>query len=191
MNLLYTHINARVNISEGEFKKIFQYFEELKLKKNELIIRPNQMINFKFFVLKGCLRSYFIDLDGNEHTIQFAIEDWWIGDYPAYFTGNRSTLNVECIEDCTVLKVKKENWEQLYKEIPKLESYARIQLERGLASTHQKNIDNHIMNTQERYVKFITSYPQIEQRIKNYHIASYLGITPESLSRIRKTITSH
>ena len=191
MNLLYKHINSRVSLSEDEFKVICRQFEELKFSKNELIIKSNQMVDFKFFVLKGCLRSYFIDLDGNEHTVQFAIEDWWIGDYPAYFTGNRSTLNVECIEDCTLLKVKKENWEQLYREIPKLESYARIQLERGLASTHQKNIDSHTMNTKEKYEHFVASYPQLVQRIKNYHIASYLGITPESLSRIRKDILTH
>jgi CRP-like cAMP-binding protein len=188
MNLLYKHINSRINLSEDEFKLIFRQFEELKFSKNELIIKSNQMVDFKFFVLKGCLRSYFIDIDGNEHTVQFAIEDWWIGDYPAYFTGKRSTLNVECIEDCTLLKVKKENWEQLYKEIPKLESYARIQLERGLASTHQKNIDSHTMSTKEKYEHFVASFPKLEQRIKNYHIASYLGITPERLSRIRKSI---
>lgn len=188
MNLLFKHINARVNISEDEFAVIYRQFEKLEFSKKERIIKPNQIVDFKFFVLKGCLRSYFIDLDGNERTVQFAIEDWWIGDYSAYFTGNRSTLNVECIEDCTLLRVKKENWERLFKEIPKLESYARIQLERGLAANHQRDINNHTMSTREKYEEFITSYPKIEQRIKNYHIASYLGITPESLSRIRKSI---
>jgi len=188
MNLLFKHISSRINLSDDEFVIILQQFEELKFSKNELIIKPNQMVDYKFFVLKGCLRSYFVDLSGIEHTVQFAIEDWWIGDYPAYFTGKKSILNIECLEDCTLLKVKKENWEQLYKEIPKLESYARIQLERGLASTHQKNINNHTMSTREKYEKFISSYPKLEQRIKNYHIASYLGITPESLSRIRKSI---
>ena len=188
MNLLFEHLSSRINLSEDEFEIISQQFEELKFSKNELIIKPNQMVDFKFFVLKGCLRSYFIDLSGIERTVQFAIEDWWIGDYPAYFTGNKSTLNIECLEDCTLLKVKKENWEQLYKEIPKLESYARIQLERGLASTHQKNINNHTMNTREKYEEFIASNPKLQQRIKNYHIASYLGITPESLSRLRRSI---
>ena len=188
MNLLYKHINSRVNISEEEFKKIFLYFEELNFSKNELIIKPNQTVDYKFYVLKGCLRSYFIDLSGIEHTVQFAIEDWWIGDYPAYFTGKKSTLNVECLENCTLLRIKKSNWDRLYKEIPKLETYARIQLERGLASTHQKNIDSHRMSTKEKYEYFVDSFPQLEQRIKNYHIASYLGITPERLSRIRKSL---
>ena len=186
MNLLFKHINARVNISEEEFEHIFQHFEELNFSRNEHIIKPNRIVDYKFYVLKGCLRSYFIDLLGKDHTVQFAIEDWWIGDYPAYFTGKKSTLNVECLEDCTLLRIKKENWDRLYKEVPKLETYARIQLERGLATTHQKNIDSHTMSTKDRYEQFITSFPQLEQRIKNYHIASYLGITPESLSRIRK-----
>ena len=188
MNLLYQHINTRVEISEEEFDTIFKHFEQLNFTKNELIIKPNQIIDYKFFVLKGCLRSYFIDISGIEHTVQFAIEDWWIGDYTAYFTGKTSILNVECLEDCTLLRVKKEEWDRLYKEIPKLETYARIQLERGLAATHQKNIDNHRMSTKEKYEHFVASFPQLEQRIKNYHIASYLGITPERLSRIRKSL---
>ena len=188
MNLLYEHINSRISISPEEFEAIFQEFEELVFLKNDHVIRPNQTVDHKFFVLKGCLRSYFIDLTGIEHTVQFAIEDWWIGDYPAYFSGKQSTLYVECLEDCTLLRVKKESWDRLYKEIPKLETYSRIQLERGLASTHQKNIDRHTMSTKELYEQFVASFPQLEQRIKNYHIASYLGITPESLSRIRKRI---
>ena len=190
MNLLYKHINGRVKISEEEFEKIFQHFEELNFSKNDLIIKPNKKVDYKFYVLKGCLRSYFIDLEDIEHTVQFAVEDWWIGDYPAYFSGNKSTLNVECLEDCTLLRIKKADWEKLYKEIPKLESYARIQLERGLASTHQKHINSYTMSTKAKYEHFIASYPQFAQRVKNYHIASYLGITPESLSRIRKSILS-
>ena len=188
MNLFYEHINARVDITKKEFEIIFQHFEEISFSKNDLIIKPDQQVDYKFYVLDGCLRSYFIDVSGIEHTVQFAIEDWWIGDYPAYFTGKKSTLNVECLEDCTLLKVTKEKWEKLYKEIPKLETYARIQLERGLASTHQKNIDEHTMSTQEKYEQFVSSFPELEQRIKNYHIASYLGITPERLSRIRKSL---
>lgn len=188
MNLLYKHINSRVDISEEEFEKIFEYFEKMKFSKNELIIKTNQTVDYKFYVIKGCLRSYFIDLSGIEHTVQFALEDWWIGDYPAYFTGKKLTLNVECLEDCTLLMVKKEKWDNLYKEIPKLKTYARIQLERGLASTHQKNIDSHTMNIKEKYEHFVASFSQLEQRIKNYHIASYLGITPERLSRIRKSL---
>ena len=145
-------------------------------------------MDYKFYVLKGCLRSYFVDLSGIEHTVQFAIEDWWIGDYPAYFTGKKSTLNVECLEDCTLLKVRKEHWDHLYREVPKLETFSRIQLERGLASTHKKNIDSYTMSTAAKYEQFVANFPELEQRVKNYHIASYLGIKPESLSRIRRKI---
>ena len=190
MNVLFEHINSRVNITVQEFEKIIQYFEELNFSKNELIIQPNQKVDYKFYVVRGCLRSYFIDLSGVEHTINFAVEDWWIGDYTAYFTGKKSTLYVECLEDCTLLKVKKEYWDRLYREIPKLESYSRIQLEKGLASTHQKNIDSHTLSTKEKYEQFVSSFPHLVQRIKNYHIASYLGISPERLSRIRKSIIS-
>ena len=123
---------------------------------------------------------------GKEHTVQFAIENWWIGDYTSYFEGGKSILYIECIEDCHLLKIDKHIWESLYHEIPKLETYTRINLERSFASNQKKTINNLSLSAKERYSIFRSTYPNIERRVKNYQIASYLGIAPESLSRVRK-----
>ena len=186
MELLFDHINSRIKISPSEFEIISLNIKERRFKKKELIIEPGIIATFHFFVLKGALRSYFIDDMGKEHTVQFAIESWWIGDYTSYFEGWKSILYIECIEDCHLLKIDKYIWDSLYHDIPKLETYTRINLERSFAYSQKKTINNLSLSAKERYSNFLTAYPNIEQRVKNYHIASYLGITPESLSRLRK-----
>lgn len=186
MKRLFDHINSRINISENEFDIIIQKISEYEFKKSEIIIKPGQLTGFHFFVLRGCLRSFFIDSDGKEHTAAFAIEDWFIGDYVSYFEGEKSILYVECIEDCHLVRIDKHIWESLYSGIPQLETYTRINLERSFTAAQRKTINNLSFNAKERYLSFRSTYPDIEQRVKNYHIASYLGITPESLSRVRR-----
>ncbi|MDB4286005.1 Crp/Fnr family transcriptional regulator [bacterium] len=186
MNRLFDHINSRINISKSEFDVVSQKLREVKFKKKEIIIRPNQLAPFHFFVLNGCLRSYFIDSTGKEHTVSFAIEDWFIGDYISYFGGEKSILYVQCIEDCHLVRIDKDVWESLYHEIPQIESYTRINLERSFGASQRKTINNLSLSAKQRYSNFRITYLDIEQRVKNYHIASYLGIARESLSRVRK-----
>ena len=185
MKELFNHINSRINITENEFAPVVQRLKELNFSKNEIILRPNHLSAFHFFVRKGCLRSFFIDDSGKEHTISFAIENWFIGDYVSYFFNEKSRLFIECLEDSSLLKIEKHIWEDLYSEIPQLETYTRINLELSFAVNQKKTIGNLSLNSKERYSTFRTTYPNIEQRVKNYHIASYLGITPETLSRVR------
>ena len=185
MKEFFEHINSRINISEKEFALISQKLRELNFSKNEIILKPNRLSKFHFFVLKGCLRSFFIDNSGKEHTISFAIENWFIGDYISYFGNEVSRLYVECLEDSSLLKIEKHIWEDLYSEIPQLETYTRINLELNFAVNQKKTLGDLSLNSKERYSIFRTTYPNIEQRVKNYHIASYLGITPETLSRVR------
>ena len=185
MKELFDHINSRINITEEKFELISQRLNELNFHKNEIILKPNQLSAFHFFVRKGCLRSFFIDDSGKEHTISFAIENWFIGDYISYFGNEVSRLYIECLEDCSLLKIEKHIWEDLHFEIPQLETYTRINLELNFAVNQKKALGDLSLNSKERYTIFCTTYPNIEQRVKNYHIASYLGITPETLSRIR------
>lgn len=185
MNRFFDHINSRTAISNEEFETIMKLVRVVEFKKKEFIIRPKQLIAHHFFVLHGCLRSFFMDTSGKENTDTFAVEDWYIGDYTSYFLGEQTTLFVECLEDCQLIRIDKENWESLYHKIPNLETYTRINLERSLAATQRKTINNLTLSAKERYLHFRKTYPNLEQRVKNYHIASYLGIAPESLSRVR------
>ncbi|HAS40456.1 MAG TPA: hypothetical protein DCS93_08255 [Microscillaceae bacterium] len=186
MHPLLTHITEQIAITETEFAQSLHYFEQAHFKRKALVIKANELVAKQFFVVKGCLRSYLLDDQEREHTVQFAIENWWVSDFTAYFTGAQSILQVECLEDCELLSIHKSALEQLYKEVPTLEKFFRRKLENAFVSFQKRIISNLYKSAEERYREFIANYPNIEQRVRNYQIASYLGITPESLSRIRK-----
>ena len=131
-----------------------------------------------------------MDSHGKEHTVQFGIDEWWISDYTAYFSSSKSIMNIEVIKDATLFKLSHSDKEYLYAQIPKIESFFRKKLERAFTALQRRILRNLSQSASERYVNFITSYPSIEKNVKNYHIASYLGITSESLSRIRKELSN-
>jgi CRP-like cAMP-binding protein len=177
-----------LSLSKKERIRIENKFEQLNLKKGELLLKANDIVNHQYYVGNGCLRTFFMDKHAKEHTLQFAIKDWWISDYTSYFTNTKSILSIECIQHATIYKISKENIENLYLEIPKLETFFRKKLEGAFASFQKRILSSLSQSAKERYASFTQTYPNIEQQVKNYHIASYLGITTESLSRIRKEI---
>ena len=185
MHPLHQHIRNRIILSEEEFGNLLALFKSVRFPRKYLLIRPGQEIHHQYFVERGCLRTFLIDQSGKEHTVQFAIENWWTSDYIAYYTGERSVLHVECIEDCELLQVRRSDLMDFFKSSPTLESFFRAQLESAFVAFQKRILSNLYMSAEERYSVFLQSYPNIEQRVKNYQIASYLGITPESLSRLR------
>jgi CRP-like cAMP-binding protein len=178
-----------VTFSETELEIVESKFQKLTVEKGDTILSAGQLVPYQYYVHTGCLRTFFIDASGKEHTIQFAINDWWISDYTAFFTGGRSILFIECVNDATIYKISKESMEQLYLEVPSIETFFRIKMERFFASFQLRILSDLALSAKEKYKKFIDTYPNIEKNIKNYHIASYLGITTESLSRVRKDLT--
>lgn len=180
------NIFSNAELSEEQLAIIENRLKYVSVDKGELLLRESQPVPNQYYVLKGCLRTYHIDNTGKEHTIQFAINDWWISDYTAFFTGGVSSLNIECIQDAELVVLSRESMEKLYTEVPAVETYFRIKMERFFASFQKRILSNLSSTAKERYIGFINTYPNIEALVKNYHIASYLGITTESLSRIRK-----
>ena len=189
-NSIITEIFKEHTFTEEEKDFILPKFKKVELKKGAIILQENEVVFYQYFVLDGCLRTYFIDERGKEYTLQFAINDWWISDYTAFFSTTKAILNIECIKEATLYKVSRENMEDLYQTFPQLERLFRKKLENAFASFQKRILSNLSQSAQERYLNFMERYPNIEQHIKNYHIASYLGITTESLSRIRKRIAS-
>lgn len=175
-------------ISDEEIISIQGGFKKVTFKKGAVVLRNNEDVMYQYYVLSGCLRAFFIDNKGKEHTVQFAVNDWWISDYIGYFSETKSVLTIACIEDAILLRVSKKNIEQTYDQIPKIERFFRKKMERSFVSFQKRIIANLSQSAKERYQNFIKTYPNIEQHVKNYHIASFLGITTESLSRIRKEI---
>lgn len=181
-------IFKELELTSQEIQYLKDSFTKETFKKGSIILQNGDKVKEQYYVLKGCLRTFFIDENGKEHTIQFAINDWWISDYIGYFSETNSVLTIECIEDAVLLKVAKENVEKTYNQIPKIERFFRKKMERSFVSFQKRILANLSQSAKERYQSFIRTYPNIEKHVKNYHIASYLGITTESLSRIRKEI---
>jgi CRP-like cAMP-binding protein len=185
---IVTEIFKDTSFSKKEIIFIESIFQKTTLKKGDLLLNPNAFINNQYYISEGCLRAYFVGKDAKEHTVQFAIKDWWISDYTAYFTEEKSIMSIECIQDAIIYKVSKKNMECLYATIPRLETFFRKKLEKAFASFQKRILVYLSQPAIERYRIFISKYPNIEQSVKNYHIASYLGVTTESLSRIRKIL---
>ncbi|MBL4745677.1 MAG: Crp/Fnr family transcriptional regulator [Flavobacteriaceae bacterium] len=188
-NAIVTAIFNGISFSSEEESLIASKLEKISLKKGHLLLKAGKTVHHQYYVATGCLRTYFIDNSGKEHTVQFAIKDWWISDYTAFFSTEKAILNIESIQEATLYEISKENMDILFREVPVLESFFRKKMERAFANFQKRILANLAQPAKERYVSFLKMYPTIEQRVKNYHIASYLGITTESLSRIRKVLT--
>lgn len=186
MHELQQHILKKITLTEQEFQGVLGHFESIEPKKGSRLVSHGTIVQHQYFVVKGCLRTFMIDPSGKEHTIQFAIENWWVSDYISYYKGVRSFLTVECLEDCKLLKVGKDDLSRLFDQLPQIERFFRKQLENAFVAFQMRILSGLHQTAQKRYDDFVKSYPDLEKRVKNYQIASYLGITPESLSRLRK-----
>lgn len=188
-NSIISEIFKDISFSKKEENLIENKLKKLNLKKGVTILKADDKVISQYYVYSGCLRTYYIDKSGKEHTLQFAINDWWISDYTAFFTTTKAIMYIETIEESTIYHISKKSMENLFIEIPQLETFFRKKMEKAFASFQKRILASLAQPAKERYVSFISSYPNIEQSVKNYHIASYLGITTETLSRIRKKIS--
>ena len=182
INKIKTHLH--LSLEAEEF--IYSISKEKTLSKGEVLIEQDQIVNKTFFVISGCLRSYCIDKNGKEHTLLFAIKDWWISDYIAIHNNEQATLTVECLSESKVIEFNAKELDGIHARFPEFESYQRHNLERHVVSLHKRILNQLQLSAVERYDLFLNQYPDIEQHTRNFHIASYLGITQQSLSRIRK-----
>jgi len=153
--------------------------------KGAVLIREGQNVNKIYFVTDGCLRSYCVDRNGKEHTLQFAVKNWWISDYIAIHNNEAASLTIECLKESTVIEFNAKKLDDMLRLFPEYEPFQRNLLERHMVSLHKRILNQLQLTALERYDLFLEHYPDIEQYTRNYHIASYLGITQESLSRIR------
>lgn len=190
-NTIISEIFKDISFSENEVAFIKSSLKKIELKKGTVLLKADEVVDSQFYVHKGCLRTYFIDSSGKEHTLQFAINDWWISDYTAFFSASKAIMHIEALQQATIYKISKNDMDVLFRATPQLETFFRKKMERAFASFQKRILASLAQSAKERYISFVRSYPNIEQTVKNYHIASYLGITTESLSRIRKEIANN
>ncbi len=188
--LFIDHLNSRVQFSQAQIDEIIKNSRIHSYKKGQIILNQGDKNTHNMYVLTGALKTYHTDKDGNEHVVAFAIEDWWTGDLTSFISQKPSDYSVECLEECQVIKFSSQNMNRLMDEIPAFERFFRLLLQNAYVHAQKRIIHNFSLPAKERYKLFVEKYPQFIQRIPQYLIASYLGITKEFLSKVRKEIAN-
>jgi CRP-like cAMP-binding protein len=185
MEELIEKIKSIINFSTEAEDYLLSISHKKNVSKGTILFRQGQRVDNIYFVRSGCLRSFLIDKNGKEHTLQFAIKDWWISDYIAIHNKEFANLTVECLSDSNIIQFNAVELNDILTKFPNFEKFQRILLERHMVTLQIRILDQMRLSAAERYDFFLDQYGDIEKHTLNYHIASYLGITQESLSRIR------
>lgn len=179
------YISARAQLSSEELERILACGVTKKLRKHQYLLQEGDVWRYNAFVCSGCVRVYSVDNSGVEHIIRFAIEDWWAGDRESYTTGQPSKFNIDALEDSELILWTKSDFEKLLNEIPGLKRFSDDLIAKSHNSSINRIHSTLTSNAEVRYQDFIKKYPGIASRVPLHMIASYLGITPVTLSRIR------
>jgi CRP-like cAMP-binding protein len=182
---LRKHISRFAEINEKEFSGVLSFFRIQNVKKKENLLVEGQICRTHYFVVKGCLRRFFVDAKGVEQTTDFAIENWWMTDHIAYEHRLPTQYYIQAVENTEVLGIDIDSQEKLFAEFPKMERYFRCIYQRAYAASQRRIKYLYDFSKEESYHHMADHYPEFVQRIPQYLIASYLGFTPEYLSEIR------
>lgn len=182
------YVNRVIALTPEEEEILISKITYRKYLKGQYLLQQGDVCRFSGFIISGCTKTFFVDDEGQEHVIMFSIEDWWASDMGSFISQKPADFNVQCLENTDIIQLSYDNQRQLLEEIPKLERFFRIIIERAFVSSQKRIVRNFSMNAKQRYLYFRNQYPQIEQRIPQYLIASYMGITKEFLSKIKKEL---
>ncbi|MFT3753852.1 MAG: Crp/Fnr family transcriptional regulator [Paludibacter sp.] len=183
-----SHIQKYVRLNEQEIQVVESYVHPITLKKKEFLLKEGQVCRFNYFVESGCLRMFYNNDKMLEQTMQFAIETWWMSDYFSFSRQKPSEYFIQTVEKTLVLGIDFHTQEKLFAEVPQMERYFRIMMQRALAASQLRVKLIYQLSKEEMYKHFSKSFPQFLQRVPQYMLASYLGLTPEYLSELRKRI---
>ncbi len=183
--LILSNICKYISLNDEEKEHILHFLEEEHLTKNKFILRQGELCNYINFVNTGLLRAYYLNPEGKDSTVMFAVPDWWITDMHCFLNGLPAMVNIQVVEAGSILKLSRENLDKLYDDIPKFNKFFRILMQNAYCREQLRIIQNLSLPAKERYDQFIKNYPQIANKVTLKQTASYLGITPEFLSSIR------
>ena len=189
IELLISYFSNHLKLTQSEENFIRNNFSGKRVKRRQFILQEGEVCRFNTFVVEGCFRMYMVDDKGKEHNLQFAIENWWIGDIGSFHSEQPSKLFIEALEPSFVFQIKREDQLRLFVEYPKFNRIFRVFTENALVSSQKRILQNISSTAEERYLDFIDRYPFFFNRISNVQIASYLGVTPEFRSTIRKKLS--
>jgi CRP-like cAMP-binding protein len=179
------HIQKKVSFSAEELSELTASFKIKRIKKKQFIVQPEFVARHRSYVVEGAFRAYVIDEKGEDHTIQFAIEDWWISDYNSYIYQQPATMFVVALEDSIILQIDYQSEQKLKASNHRFETLFRMMAEKSAAFYARRIISSLTQNAEQRYLEFMEKFPKVAQRLPQYALASYLNMTTEFLSKIR------
>lgn len=184
-DLILQNVARHVQLTDEEVDFFKSVLQPRKLRKRQYLLQAGDIARFENFVSKGLLRAYTLDKFNHEHIVMFASEGWWISDLYSFHSATPASLHIDALEDTDVLSIEKSDLEKLYLKVPKFDRFMRILLQNAFIANQNRILASISQSAEERYLAFVHKYPSLEQRIPQVQIASYLGMTPETLSRIR------
>jgi CRP-like cAMP-binding protein len=188
MQSILQNIAKHVSLTPDEEALFLSKTETKNFKSKTILLSSGEIANCTYFVNSGILRSFNINDNIIEHVLHFACEGWWIGDMYSYISEKPGNLFIEVLEDAELVLITKENHQQLYQEIPKLERFFRILAENSLVAHQERLIDNLSLTAEERFEKMCKKYPTLIQKVAQKHLASYIGVTPEFFSKMKSRL---
>jgi len=180
----------KMGMDKQEFELFCSHFREMTIRKKDYYLKEGSISNAKAYIKKGCSRTFVIDDDGKEHIIFFAFEDWWLADFESYHSGNPGKQNFQALEDMELLLISKQDFAKMEIEIPKLRQWYEIKQRKMNIAMINRLSEVKSSTPEERYMNLLKKHPEIFQRVPLQYIASYLDIEPQSLSRLRKRIST-
>lgn len=179
------YINNYINLTEKEIAFLRSNTNYKKYLKGHYIVQQGAVCKHTNFIISGCTKNFYVDQQGQEHIVTFAIENWWSADLSSFITQTPSDFNVKCIEATEVIQFTYQNQDEIFQNIPKMETLFRKLLEKALVSSQKRIVNNFSLSAKDQYLYFKKQFSTIEQRVPQYMVASYLGITKEFLSKIK------
>jgi len=187
---ILNNIKRYVSLNKDDEKQFISIIKTTKIKRKQFIVQPGFVCTHQTYVVKGTLRVYFINKQGNEHTIQFAVDDWFASDHYSYINQVPATIYIEALEDSHIQQIEFNDVEHLCLKNQKIERFFRMVAQKSFAYAQRRILSNLDKTAEERYLEFLSMYPNIVQRVPQYALASYLGMSPEFLSKIRKRLAT-
>ncbi|MEN4760366.1 Crp/Fnr family transcriptional regulator [Chryseobacterium sp. C39-AII1] len=188
-DVLLSHIEDKVDLTEKDKSELQQFFTYKKIRKKQYLLQEGDVCKNLSFVSKGLLKSYMLDEKGSEHISMFAFEGWWISDFNSFINQEKALLNIDAIEETELLTITREEYENMMVKIPIMDRYFRILYQNSLVTKDYRLMVFNSFTAEEKYTQFAEKNPDIIQRVPHNLIASYLGLAPETVSRIRKKIS--
>jgi len=184
-NQIDASIARFIQLTDEELELFHSLLQYKKIKKKQFLLQEGEVCDFEAYLLKGCIRSYYLDKEGTETILLFAVEDWWVSDLSSFAAQTPSNMFIETVEDCELLFINYADKMQLFEQVPKFEKFFRLLVQRSLGVLQQRFYAAVSQTAEERYLAFMERYPHIAQRVPQHQIARYIGVSPEFLSKIR------